>query len=208
MVFEANQNNSFIRCRTRLQSSQLVIEKSQSNMTNASNMRHSKRRYRSSSDSLNDNKSSCRRFQKLYANIICRHCAVISSVVKKGKDIITEYWLSARLSPISMPLASNLNIPLCWTAYLLSTCSRSRGSLFLCVVQETLDASIHNYIKNLPEILVVMAIDEEKGNMVSADSAEKERLLKHVEAVKALGNAPNDSFKVSDMTFYQAFGQG
>lgn len=46
-----------------------------------------------------------------------------------------------------------------------------------------------------------MANDEEKGRVPSSDAAEKERLLKHEEAAKALGKPSPDDLKVSFLFF-------
>lgn len=43
-----------------------------------------------------------------------------------------------------------------------------------------------------------MAIDEQKGRVVLSEAAEKERLLKHEEAVKALGKPIYDDMKVCE----------
>uniref|UniRef100_A0A915PV04 Uncharacterized protein n=1 Tax=Setaria digitata TaxID=48799 RepID=A0A915PV04_9BILA len=43
-----------------------------------------------------------------------------------------------------------------------------------------------------------MAIDEEKGRVPSSEAAEKERLLKHEEAAKALGKPIYDDMKENE----------
>lgn len=44
-----------------------------------------------------------------------------------------------------------------------------------------------------------MANEEQKGRTQSSEAAEKERLLKHEEAVKALGKPIYDDMKVSEV---------
>lgn len=44
-----------------------------------------------------------------------------------------------------------------------------------------------------------MANDEQKGRTPSSEAAEKERLLKHEEAAKALGKPIYDDMKVSEV---------
>lgn len=47
-----------------------------------------------------------------------------------------------------------------------------------------------------------MVNDEQKGRTISSEAAEKERLLKHEEAAKALGKPIYDDMKVSEVYSY------
>ncbi|VDK87695.1 unnamed protein product [Litomosoides sigmodontis] len=53
------------------------------------------------------------------------------------------------------------------------------------------EAAIANYLPT------IMTNEEQKGRTPSSEAAEKERLLKHEEAVKALGKPIYDEMKVS-----------